>query len=54
MAFSPSLSASEMGQYVAYHFEWNQRGVTFPLLPLSNDFQALCLSYELVVAEEAA
>ncbi|KAJ8444801.1 LOW QUALITY PROTEIN: hypothetical protein Cgig2_014990 [Carnegiea gigantea] len=54
MAFPCSLSTSEMAQYVAYHFEWDRRGVTFPLLPLPNDFQALCQSYELAVAEEFA
>ncbi|KAJ8444874.1 hypothetical protein Cgig2_029805 [Carnegiea gigantea] len=38
----------------AHHFEWGRHGVAFPPSPLSNDFQALCLSYEFAVAEEAA
>ena len=54
MAFPCSLSTGEMADYVAYHFEWDRRGVAFPPLPLPNDFQALCPSYKLVVAEEAA
>jgi len=54
MAFPRSLSILEMAEYVAYHFEWEQRGVAFPPLPLPNDFQALCPSYELVMAKEAA
>ena len=37
-----------------HNFEWDRRGISFPLLPLPNDFQALCLSYEVAVAEEAA
>ncbi|KAJ8444806.1 hypothetical protein Cgig2_014995 [Carnegiea gigantea] len=45
---------NEMAQHVAYHFEWVRRGVAFPPLPLPNDFQALCPSYELAVAEEFA
>lgn len=43
-----------MAQYVARNFEWDRRGVSFPSLPLSNDFQALCSSFELAVAKEAA
>jgi len=43
-----------MAQYVAYHFEWDRCRVSFPPLPLLNDVQALCPSYELAVAEEAA
>ncbi|KAJ8440417.1 hypothetical protein Cgig2_017650 [Carnegiea gigantea] len=54
MAFPHSLSISEMAKYVAYYFEWDRRRVAFPPLPLPNHFQALCLSYDLVVAEEAA
>ena len=54
MAFPHSLSTSEMAEYVAYHFEWDRRQVAFPPLPLLNDFQALCSSYELIVAEKAA
>jgi len=54
MAFPRSLSTVEMAKYVAYHFEWDQRGVAFPPLPLLNDFQALCPGYELAVAKEAA
>ncbi|KAJ8426188.1 hypothetical protein Cgig2_010825 [Carnegiea gigantea] len=53
MAFPRSLSTSKMAQYVAHHFEWDRRGVAFPPLPLLNDFQALCPSYELDVADEA-
>jgi len=54
MAFSCSLSTREMDEYVAYHFEWDRRGVAFRSSPLLKDFQALCPSYELAVAEEAA
>ncbi|KAJ8437666.1 hypothetical protein Cgig2_028604 [Carnegiea gigantea] len=54
MAFPCSLNTKEMAEYVVRHFEWDRRGVAFPLSPLSKDFQALCPSYELVVAEEAA
>ncbi|KAJ8436467.1 hypothetical protein Cgig2_000452 [Carnegiea gigantea] len=53
MAFSRSLSTNAMAPYVAYHFEWDRCGVAFSRLSLPNDFQALCLSYELDVAEEA-
>jgi len=54
MAFPRSLSTNKMDEYVAYHFEWDQHWVAFPPLPLPNDFQALCLSYELAVVDEAA
>ncbi|KAJ8422442.1 hypothetical protein Cgig2_019159 [Carnegiea gigantea] len=43
-----------MAEYVVRHLAWDRRGATFPLSPLPKDFQALCLSYELAVAEEAA
>ncbi|KAJ8444585.1 hypothetical protein Cgig2_013864 [Carnegiea gigantea] len=33
---------------------WDRRGVAFPPSPLLEDFQALCSSFELAVAEEAA
>jgi len=42
-----------MGEYVTRHFTWDRRRVTFPLSPLPKDFQALCPSFELAVAEEA-
>ncbi|KAJ8433006.1 hypothetical protein Cgig2_010982 [Carnegiea gigantea] len=54
MAFPYSRSTSEMAQYVIRNFEWDQRGVAFPLSPLSNDFQALCPSYDLAMVEKAA
>ena len=54
MAFPRSLSTMEMAEYVAYHFEWDRCRVTFPPSPLPRDFLALCPSYELAVAEEAA
>ncbi|KAJ8438013.1 LOW QUALITY PROTEIN: hypothetical protein Cgig2_029994 [Carnegiea gigantea] len=54
MTFPRSLNTKEMAEYVVRHFEWDQRGITFPPSPLPKDFQALFLSYELVVAEEAA
>jgi len=54
MAFPRSLSTKEMIEYVVRHFTWDQRGVAFPPSPLPKDFQALCPSYELAVAEEAA
>ncbi|KAJ8439689.1 hypothetical protein Cgig2_010186 [Carnegiea gigantea] len=43
-----------MGEYVIRHFEWDRRGVVFLPSPLPKDFQALCPSFELAVAEEAA
>jgi len=54
MTFLIFLSTSEIAQYVTYRFEWDRRGVAFPLLPLMNDFQALHSSYELDAAKEAA
>jgi len=54
MAFPCFLSTWEMVEYVAYHFEWNRRGVAFSSSPLPKAFQALCPSYELAVAEETA
>ncbi|KAJ8423083.1 hypothetical protein Cgig2_032283 [Carnegiea gigantea] len=54
MAFPYSLSTSEMARYVARNFEWERRGVSFPPLPLPNDFLALCSSYEHAMAKEAA
>ncbi|KAJ8420553.1 hypothetical protein Cgig2_014916 [Carnegiea gigantea] len=54
MTFSRSLSTKEMAKYVVCHFVWDWRGVAFPPLPLPKDFQALCPSYELAVAKEAA
>ncbi|KAJ8435834.1 LOW QUALITY PROTEIN: hypothetical protein Cgig2_003857 [Carnegiea gigantea] len=53
MAFPRSLKTGEIAEYDAYHFEWDRRGVAFPSLPLPNDFQALCPSYELAIAKEA-
>jgi len=53
MAFLRSLSTKEMAEYVVRHFEWDRHGVAFPLSPLLKDFQALCPSYELAIAEEA-
>ncbi|KAJ8445040.1 hypothetical protein Cgig2_022560 [Carnegiea gigantea] len=54
MAFPRSLDTKTMGVYVNRHFAWDRHGVAFPSLPLSKDFQALCLSFELAVAEEAS
>ncbi|KAJ8431710.1 hypothetical protein Cgig2_005217 [Carnegiea gigantea] len=54
MAFPRSLDTKAMVEYIVRHFAWDQHGVAFPPLPLPKDFQALCLSYELVVAKEAA
>jgi len=54
MAFPRSLSTKEIAEYVVRHFTWDRRGAAFPLSPLLKDFQALCLSYELAIAEEAA
>jgi len=42
-----------MAEYIVRHFEWDWRGMAFHPSPLPKDFQALCPSYELVVAEEA-
>ena len=55
MTFLLSLSTKEMAEYVICHFAWDRRGVAFPPSPpspLPKDFQALCSSHELVVAEE--
>ena len=52
MAFPRSLSTKEMTEYVIRHFAWDQRGLLFPPSPLPKDFQALCPSYELAMAEE--
>ncbi|KAJ8427499.1 hypothetical protein Cgig2_028170 [Carnegiea gigantea] len=54
MAFPHSLSTGEMAEYVTYHFEWDRRRVAFLPSPLLKDFSALCPSYELAVAKEAA
>ncbi|KAJ8430629.1 LOW QUALITY PROTEIN: hypothetical protein Cgig2_008309 [Carnegiea gigantea] len=53
MAFPRSLDTKAMGEYVTRHFAWDRRGVAFPQSPLPKDFQALCQSFELAVAEEA-
>ncbi|KAJ8436181.1 hypothetical protein Cgig2_010425 [Carnegiea gigantea] len=53
MAFPCSRGTNEIAQYVIRNFDWDRRRVSFPLSPLLNDFQALCLSYELAVAEGA-
>jgi len=54
MAFPCFLTTKEMVEYVVCHFKWDRHGVSFPPLPLPKDFQALCPSYELAVAKEAA
>ncbi|KAJ8433390.1 hypothetical protein Cgig2_019180 [Carnegiea gigantea] len=54
MAFPCSLSTKEMAEYIVRHFKWDQRGVAFPPSTPLKDFQALCPSYELTMAEEAA
>ncbi|KAJ8432899.1 hypothetical protein Cgig2_014486 [Carnegiea gigantea] len=54
MAFLRSLSTKEMVEYVVCHFTCDRRRVAFPPSLLSKDFQALCSSYELAMAEEAA
>jgi len=54
MTFPRSLSTKEMAEYVVRHFAWDRRGAAFPQSPLPKDLQALCPSYELGVAEEAA
>ncbi|KAJ8441277.1 LOW QUALITY PROTEIN: hypothetical protein Cgig2_013692 [Carnegiea gigantea] len=41
-------------KYIVRHFAWDSQGDAFPPLPLPKDFQDLCPSYELAVAEEAA
>ncbi|KAJ8422899.1 hypothetical protein Cgig2_026420 [Carnegiea gigantea] len=53
MAFPHSLSTIKMAQYVARNFEWDRHRVSFPPLPLPNDFQALRSSFELAMVEEA-
>jgi len=54
MAFPHSLNTGGMAEYVAYHFEWDRCGAAFLPSLFPKDFQALCPSYELAVAEEAA
>ncbi|KAJ8452431.1 hypothetical protein Cgig2_000020 [Carnegiea gigantea] len=54
MAFPHSLNTKKMAEYVVRHFACDRRGIAFPLSPLPKDFLALCPSYELAVAEEAA
>ncbi|KAJ8449195.1 hypothetical protein Cgig2_027197 [Carnegiea gigantea] len=53
MAFSRSLDTKAMAEYVTRHFTWDQRRVAFLPSPLPKDFQALCLTFELVIAKEA-
>ncbi|KAJ8426754.1 hypothetical protein Cgig2_029423 [Carnegiea gigantea] len=53
MAFLCSLDTKAMGEYVTRHFAWDRRGVPSPPSPLPKDFQALCPSFELAVAEKA-
>ncbi|KAJ8438252.1 hypothetical protein Cgig2_030617 [Carnegiea gigantea] len=43
-----------MGEFVARHFLWDQRGIAFSPSPLPKDFQTLCPGFELAVAEQAA
>ncbi|KAJ8433988.1 hypothetical protein Cgig2_012681 [Carnegiea gigantea] len=43
-----------MVAYIIRHFTWDRHGFAFPPSPIPKDFQALCPSYELVMAEEAA
>ena len=54
MGFLHSLDTRAMGEYVTHHFAWDRRGVAFPPSPLPKDFHALCPSFELAAAEEAA
>jgi len=54
MAFPRFLSTKEMAEYVVYRFEWDRHKVAFSPSHLPKDFQALCSSNELDVAEEAA
>ncbi|KAJ8435870.1 hypothetical protein Cgig2_028578 [Carnegiea gigantea] len=53
MAFPRSRSTSEMVQYVIRNFKWDRREVAFLPLPLPNDFQAMCQSYDLAITEGA-
>ena len=52
MAFSRSLDTKVMGN-VIHHFAWDYHGVAFLPSPFLKDFQALCPSFEVAVAEEA-
>ncbi|KAJ8431066.1 hypothetical protein Cgig2_017062 [Carnegiea gigantea] len=54
MAFPRSLDTKAMGEDIIRHFAWDRRRVAFPLSSLPKDFQALCPSFELAVAKEAA
>ncbi|KAJ8437466.1 hypothetical protein Cgig2_012906 [Carnegiea gigantea] len=42
----------EMALYVLGNVDWYRRRVTFPPLPLSSDYEDLCLDFGLAVAEE--
>ncbi|KAJ8443430.1 hypothetical protein Cgig2_026217 [Carnegiea gigantea] len=53
MAFSRSLDAKAMSEYVTRHFAWERRGIAFPPSSLPKDFQTLCPDFELAVAKEA-
>ncbi|KAJ8432239.1 hypothetical protein Cgig2_007640 [Carnegiea gigantea] len=54
MAFPRPLNTKEMAEYVVRHFAWDRRGTAFLSSPLPKDFQALCPSYEPIMAKEAA
>ena len=48
------LMTDEMALYVLGNFEWHRREVEFPPLPLLSDYEDLCPSFDLAVAEEYA
>ncbi|KAJ8422415.1 LOW QUALITY PROTEIN: hypothetical protein Cgig2_023439 [Carnegiea gigantea] len=54
MAFSCSLDTKAMAKYVTCHFAWDRCRVAFPPSPLPKDIQALCPTFTLAVAKEAA
>ena len=54
MAFLHSLGTTAIIEYGIRSFTWDRRGVAFPSSPLPKDFQAICPSFELAVAEKAA
>ncbi|KAJ8427202.1 LOW QUALITY PROTEIN: hypothetical protein Cgig2_011778 [Carnegiea gigantea] len=54
MVFPRSLKTDEMTLYVLENFEWDQREVAFPHLPLLYDYKDLCPEFDLTTAEGVA
>jgi len=52
MGFPRSLTIDEMALYALGNFEWYQREVAFPPLPLPFDYKDLCSDFDLIVVEK--